>query len=89
MERFLFKIEHVFELSGRGCVIVPRVKDSSIDVRINQQIQLRTPDVRRLDSYVGGLEILCGKDVHQHWAVLLPAEIRKQDIPAGTEVWLR
>lgn len=49
---------------------------------------MHTPAGHRFDTYVWGIDILCGKEVRQHTALSLPPEFKKADIPAGTEVWL-
>jgi len=57
-------------------------------LRANDPIQLRTPDGRVLDTYVAGIEMLCGPAVKDRMAFLLPKDVTKQDVPKGTEIWL-
>ena len=56
---FLFKIEEVFEIYGRGCVIVPVVAEGAdFKIRPRDAIQLRTPDGRTLNTHIGSVEFL-------------------------------
>jgi len=88
----LFTVEDVFAIHGRGCVLVPAIP-SGLDFKIKptDQIQLRTPDGRVLDSRIESVEFLYGKnadgDRHCRMAIMLPKDIAKEDVPKGTEVW--
>lgn len=86
----LSTVEDTFSISGRGCVLVPAVPRSSLDFRLRAKdpIQLRTPDGRILDTYVAGIEMLCGPAVKDQMAFLLPKNVTEQDVPKGTEIWL-
>lgn len=86
--KFLFSVADVFELQDR-CVLLPSAwTDNDTRIRAKDRIQLHTPAGHRFDTYVWGIDILCGKEVRQHTALSLPPEFKKADIPAGTEVWL-
>jgi hypothetical protein len=87
---YLSKVEDFFEVSGRGCVIVPAVPHSEADFRLHvlDPIQLRSSGGRVLDTYVAGIEILCGPQVVDRIAFLLPADVVKKDVPSGAEIWL-
>ena len=85
---FLFKIEQVFEISGRGCVIVPAIVEGpDFKIRPQDEIQLRTPDGHVLDTRIGSVEFLKLAEVTR-MAILLPPDVLKQDVPIGTDVWL-
>jgi hypothetical protein len=50
---FLFKIEEVFEVRGRDCVIVPVMTDGAdFKIRARDAIQLRTPEGAALNTYI-------------------------------------
>jgi translation elongation factor EF-Tu-like GTPase len=87
---FFSKVEDVFQISGRGCVVVPAIPRSSLDFQLHTRdsIQLRNPDGRILDTYIAGIEILCGPRVIDRMAFLLPGNIRKEDVSKETEIWL-
>ena len=86
---FLFRIEQVFEISGRGCVIVPAlVEGADFKVRPQDEIQLRTPEGHMLNTRIGSVEFLKRQEGMCRLAILLPPDVAKQDVPAGTDVWL-
>jgi hypothetical protein len=87
---FFSKVDETFEIAGRGCVVVPTVPRASLEFRLRAKdsIQLRTPDGRVLDTYIAGIEMICGSHVKEHMAFLLPQNITKQEIPKDTEIWL-
>jgi hypothetical protein len=88
--RILFKVEDVFEVSGRGYVITPVIPaDATFEIRAKDPIQLRTPDGHVLDTYIAAIEFLKLQDGGGcRTAIMLPRDLVKQDIPTGTEVWL-
>jgi translation elongation factor EF-Tu-like GTPase len=88
MMTFLFKIEEVFEVPGRGCVIVPAVADGAdFKVRAGDAIQLRTSERATLNTHVSSIELLKTSS-GSRMAILLPTDIQKQDVTKGTDVWL-
>jgi translation elongation factor EF-Tu-like GTPase len=87
---FLSKVEDTFHISGRGCVIVPVVPRSTLDfhLRVQDSIQLRNPYGKVLDTYIAGIERVCGPTVKGRMAFLLPADVTESEVPKGTEIWL-
>jgi len=86
---FLFRIEEMFEIYGRGCVIVPVIAEGAdFKIRPLDAIQLRTPDGRTLDTHIGSVEFLKPEVGRCRMAILLPTDIQKQDVPKGSDVWL-
>lgn len=86
---FLFKVEEVFEIPTRGCVIVPVVGDGAdFKIRARDAIQLRTPEGLTLDTHIDSVEFLKQAVGACRMGILLPSDVRKQDIPKGSEVWL-
>jgi translation elongation factor EF-Tu-like GTPase len=89
----LFRVEDVFDISGRGCVLVPAIPNGlDFKIKPSDQIQLRTPDGRVLDSRIASVEFLYGKNEdgnkHCRMAIMLPNGIVKEEVPKGTEVWI-
>jgi hypothetical protein len=86
----LFKVEAVFDISGRGRVIAPAVPaGADFSIRVNDQVQLRTPDGRVLDTHIASIDFLNPQDGSTcRMAIMLPHDLAKQNIPTGTEVWL-
>lgn len=87
---FLSEVEDTFTVAGRGCVIIPAVPrpDCDLQLRVRDPIQLRTPDGRTIDTYIAGVELLCGPAVKCRMVFLLPGEITQTDVPKGTQIWL-
>jgi len=86
---FLFKIEEVFEIPGRGCVIVPVISEQAdFKIRPRVAVQLRTPDGRTLNTHIGSVELLKPEMGRCRMAILLPTDIQKQEIAKESEVWL-
>ena len=86
--KLLFKVEDKFEISGRGCVIVPAIPEGlDFRIRAKDQIELRTPDGRVLQTHIASIEF-AKQDVRPcRMVIMLPPDIAKQDVPTGTEVW--
>lgn len=86
---FLFKIEEVFEISGRGCVIVPAIDEGAdFKIRARDAIQLRTPEGHTLNTQIGSVEFLKQAVGACRMAILLPTDVQKKDVPKGTDVFL-
>lgn len=86
--RLLFKVEDVFDISGRGCVIVPAIPEGlDFRIRANDQIELRTPKGGILQTYIASIELAKPQVGPCRMAITLPRAIAKQDVPTGTEVW--
>jgi hypothetical protein len=88
--KFLLKVEDVFDISGRGWVIAPAIPDDlKVKVGIKDQIRLRTPDERILETHIASFSF--GRPVGGGRCLMnieLPRDLAKQDVPIGTEVWL-
>lgn len=88
--RLLLKVEDVFYISGRGCVIVPAIpEDLDFRIRAKDPIELRTPESRVLQTHVASIELAKPQDGSPcRMTIMLPPDVAKQDVPTGTEVWL-
>ena len=82
-------VEHAFQISGRGCVIVPSEwRSPDVRLRAKDRIQLRRLDGKILETHIASIERLFGQEVKNRTALLLPAPITKADVPPGTEICL-
>lgn len=87
--RLLFRVEDVFEVPGKGRVIVPLQSDGfDFKIRAADLVQLRTPDGFVFDTYIASIELLKPQHGNCRMAIMLPRDLAKLDIPIGTEVWL-
>jgi hypothetical protein len=94
-ETFLFTVVDAFFLSGRaGPVLVPGIpRNANLPtMRIGAQIRLASPDGLSFETQIGGFEkISYGRKLPADKICIpisLPSSISKDQIPAGTEVFL-
>lgn len=86
---FFAIVEDSFQVTGRGCVIVPGPSGScDFQLRAKDPIQLRYPDGRIVETRIAAIEMISGPNVKGRMAFLLPEPITKSDVPSGTEIWL-
>ena len=76
----LLTVEQVFSITGRGIVVLPCIEGPVI-VRVGTSIRPVRPDKSTLDTKIQGI----GFNPRD---ILLGAEVRKDDVPIGTQVWL-
>jgi hypothetical protein len=89
--RLLCKVEDVFEISGRGCILTPGFSETAaanLQIRAKDPIQLRRPDGSMVRTHINAVEILDSPNRRWCVPVLLPPEFTKSDVPIGTEIWL-
>lgn len=90
--QFLFTVEQAFQISGRGCVLVPGIPSASDrpNVRIGDKIRLTRPDGFSFDTTVTGVELINygARKPPENISVpiSLPSSIPKKDVPVGTQV---
>jgi translation elongation factor EF-Tu-like GTPase len=85
----LSTVDDVFELSGRGSVVVvpgiPRTGDWR--VKVGDPITLERPDGSKLESTVTGIEMLSPPNP-DCIPLLVGRGLTKHDVPIGTKLWL-
>ena len=90
--QFLFTVEQAFQISGRGCVLVPGIPStvSLPGVRVGDKIRLTKLDGGSFDTTINGVELINygARKPPENISVpiSLPASISKQDVPPGTRV---
>ena len=86
----LFTVEDAFQLSGRGCVLVPGpiAEAGGPEVRVGDPIRLAKPDGSHVDTVIHGVEMIGRRPPPKVLTapILLPAELSKADVPVGTKV---
>jgi hypothetical protein len=87
---FYSKVEDIFTIPGRGCVIVPATPSLDLDFRLhaNDPIQLRNPNGEVFDTRIVAIELAKPVKGACRMAFMLPKEIAKSNAPTGTEIWL-
>jgi hypothetical protein len=84
---FISRIEDTFETTGRGMVLIPSIPDDGKKyvVQIGDSLEVRKPDGQRLITTVAGIE-MCNSP-KRFIPLLLPTDVRKEDVPVGSELW--
>lgn len=85
MKGFVCRVEDVFQITGRGCVIVPGYPADGDPGRMGSALLLKRPDGSEITTAVRGLDFF-GNPERTGYAILL-ADVTKADVPVGTEVW--
>lgn len=91
----LFVVEDVFQITGRGCVLAPGLSAAAGGpaVKVGSLLRLELPDGTVRETYAAGLEMLNyggrPRPTVTTVPVLLPKDVRKEDVPPGTRVFLR
>ena len=88
--KFLFKVEDVFQIEGRGCVLIPGIPHSfskERSVKRGEAIEMRRPDGSTFRSTTWQIEMISTRQQRDHTVIMIP-DVPKADIPIGTEVWL-
>ena len=91
MSRFLFRIIDTFWLDTIGLLAASDAKPQDVDLGVGERIELRRPDGSRFESEVAGIPRVRNLSYgpERHFDFVLPAGVRKDDVPIGTEVWAR
>ena len=84
MSQLLFKVDGVFDITGRGVVLTPGVDGAGpLRVRVGDPLELRLPDGSSRRTVVRGLEILCGPVECYGVPILVGVELTKAPKTAG------
>jgi hypothetical protein len=78
------RVEAVFHIESRGCVVVPGLLlHDNPYVQIGDPAMLRRPDGTTIETRIAGIEMLTPRN-RDCMPVLLPEDVAKSDIPIGT-----
>lgn len=89
MKTLICRVEDVFQITGRGCVIVPGFPaDADLRGRVGGTLLLKRPDGSEITTTIRGFEFSGNPTLLERtgYAILL-ADVTKADVPIGTEVW--
>ena len=88
--RLLFEIEDVFDLTGRGCVLVPAVPRAFPgSVKAGSVIVIEPPSGRAFETTIVAFELINRGRPTEHAAFSVPGSIGKDQLPVGSRVFLR
>lgn len=77
---FLFTVNQTYMITGRGLLLTPGLGNK--EAKIGDAIKLIKPDNTTLDTIITGIVFNENRDI------LVGSSLTKEDVPAGTEVWL-
>ena len=89
MAKFLSVVEDVFEISGRGSiVVVPGIpREGDWHVKTGDPLTLKLPSGTEVSTVIRGIEMT--SPPHPHFIqILLGLGLTKGDVPIGTEIWV-
>jgi hypothetical protein len=87
MLKHLSIVEDIFQITGRGLVVVPGVPgEGNWRVKIGDAVVLKRPDGTEIATIIRGIEMVRAK--REMFPLLLGLELNKTDVPIGTEIWI-
>lgn len=92
-KEFIFSVDDVFQLTNTGCVMVGCFSESFCGlIKVGSLLELELPNQTLISTKVNGIEMprihtTC-PDQQVMLAIILPAELTKEQIPLGTQVFL-
>jgi hypothetical protein len=86
MRKLLSRVEDVFQIAERGCVVCPGIlRNSESRLKIGDKLWLERPDGSEVSTIVRGIEM--GGPINSPGIpILLGAEITKHEVPVGTNM---
>jgi hypothetical protein len=86
---FLFQLDDVFDIQGRGCVLVPGIPNESVhEVGAGTPIFIERPDGSRLETVILGIEMIERGKPTGHAPFSVPRHIGKEELPVGSRIYL-
>ena len=86
MSQRLFIVDDTFQIRGRGVVLSPGLNpDIKVNLHIGDPILLKRPDGTAFTWTISGIGFQTPNP--SHTLPLLLKDLRKEEIPIGTEVW--
>lgn len=87
--QFLFEIEDVFEIGGRGCVVVPGVPYAfGRNVKTGEQLLIVTSHGEHVRTNIAAFEMINRGTPMDHAPFSLPRSVAKASLSIGSKVYL-
>lgn len=87
--QFLFEIEDVFDIGGRGCVLVPGAPYAlGRNVKTGEQLLIVTPHGEHVRTNIAAFEMINRGPPMAHAPFSLPRAVAKASLPVGSKVYL-
>jgi translation elongation factor EF-Tu-like GTPase len=88
MRNLLFTVEDCFKITGRGTVVAANRPPNLPDLKVGEKIVLIQPEGREIKTEIAGIEMVVTVSGVKKIALLIK-DITKEDVPVGTEVFLK
>ena len=87
--KFIEEVEDVFDISGRGCIVVPGIPYNFEPV-INKEsiLEFHNPNGSKTRTTIQAFEMINRGKPMEHAPFSLPQEIKKKDIEPGAKIYL-
>ncbi len=87
--KFIEEVEDVFEIRGRGCVIVPGIPYSfELTVGIGSELEIHNPSGSVVLTKLKGVEMLNRGKPMNHIPFCVTLDVKKGDIEIGAKLYL-
>lgn len=88
--QWLFKIEDVLDITGRGCILVPGIPYSlGLDVKAGAPLTVVTPSGEHVQTRITSFESFHRRDQGlTHAAFAVGRDVEKAQLPIGSDVYL-
>ncbi|ADG67493.1 hypothetical protein Plim_1661 [Planctopirus limnophila DSM 3776] len=88
MSAKLFSIVELFEIPGRGLIVVTDTAIRDVPkLLVGQKINYRKLNGDLYHSFIRGIEMISPFDSGRSFCFLAEENLTKTDLPIGTEVW--
>ena len=87
--KFIEKIEYIFDVTRRGCVIIPGVPYSfEPPVNIGSIIEIHNPDGTVIKTRIVRFEMINRGRLMEYVPFSIPKSVKKSDISIGADIYL-
>ena len=85
---YLSKVDDVFDITGRGCVIAPGIPYSfQPPLKIGAKLLFRNPNGTEIKTIFKGVEMINRGKPMDHAPFLVDSNVKKGDIQIGAELY--
>lgn len=87
--KFIEEVEDVFDISGRGCVIIPGIPYSfEPAIGIGAELEIYNPSGSIVSATLKGIEMLNRGKPMEHAPFSVNRDVKKGDIEIGAKLYL-
>ena len=87
--KFIEEVENIFDISGRGCVIVPGIpRGFELTVTVGDELEFRNPSGTIVRTTLSGVEMINSGKLMNHTPFSIASNVKKGDIEIGAKLYL-